>query len=130
MSKGTVSWQGIVKNIEFLGLDDSIKRVMGVWWRRWVKVAAGRKESERKQQKARTDERRSESVDAEGDTSMSEGGGNEDEAASADETEAADPASVAVARKAVLSAGTDGAGPPKGGESDVDGDVVGLLRAL
>lgn len=45
LSGGHVSWQGIVKNIEYLGLDDSIKKVIGIWWRRWVKVEAGRGES-------------------------------------------------------------------------------------
>jgi hypothetical protein len=45
LSGGHVSWQGIVKNIEYLELDDSIKKVIGIWWRRWVKVEAGRRES-------------------------------------------------------------------------------------
>ncbi len=45
LSGGQVSWQGIVKNIEYLGLDDSIKKVIGIWWRRWVKVEAGRGDS-------------------------------------------------------------------------------------
>lgn len=42
MSTGDISWQGVVKNIEYLGLDNNVKRVLGSWWRRWVKVAAGR----------------------------------------------------------------------------------------
>jgi hypothetical protein len=42
LSKGIVTWQGVVKNIDYLGLDDGIKRVIGKWWRRWVKVAVGR----------------------------------------------------------------------------------------
>jgi hypothetical protein len=40
-----VTWQGLIKNIEYLGLDNRIKRVLGSWWRRWVKVAPGRRES-------------------------------------------------------------------------------------
>jgi len=32
-----------VKNIEYLALDDSIKRVIGKWWRTWVKTDVGRK---------------------------------------------------------------------------------------
>lgn len=43
LSSGEVSWQGMVKNIEYLGLDNEIRRVVRAWWRRWVKVgeAAG-----------------------------------------------------------------------------------------
>lgn len=37
-----MTWQGIVKNIEYLSMDDSIKRVMGKWWRTWVKTDVGR----------------------------------------------------------------------------------------
>jgi hypothetical protein len=39
------TWQGVVKNIEYLALDDSIKRVMGKWWRTWVKTDVGRRSS-------------------------------------------------------------------------------------
>lgn len=42
LSRGLVTWQGVVKNIEYLALDDAIKRVMGKWWRRWVKIDVGR----------------------------------------------------------------------------------------
>ncbi|KAK4690041.1 hypothetical protein P7C73_g42, partial [Tremellales sp. Uapishka_1] len=42
LSRGLVTWQGVVKNVDYLGLDDGIKRVIGKWWRRWVKVAVGR----------------------------------------------------------------------------------------
>ena len=37
-----MTWQGIVKNIEYLGLDDGVKKVMGKWWRRWIKTERGR----------------------------------------------------------------------------------------
>lgn len=42
LSRGLITWQGIVKNIEYLSMDDSIKRVMGKWWRTWVKTDVGR----------------------------------------------------------------------------------------
>lgn len=42
LNRGLVTWQGVVKNIEYLALDDSVKRVMGKWWRRWVKTDVGR----------------------------------------------------------------------------------------
>lgn len=32
-----------MKNIEYLALDDSIKRVIGKWWRTWVKTDVGRR---------------------------------------------------------------------------------------
>lgn len=42
MNRGLVEWQGVVKNVHYLGLDDNIKRVMGKWWRKWVKTDVGR----------------------------------------------------------------------------------------
>lgn len=38
LSKGLVSWQGLVHNIDYLDLDDGIKRVVGKWWRKWIKT--------------------------------------------------------------------------------------------
>lgn len=46
LNTGLCTWQGLVRNIEYLGMDDSIKRVMGKWWRRWVKTDVGRRGSE------------------------------------------------------------------------------------
>jgi len=40
LSRGLVSWQGLVHNIDFLDLDDPIKRTVGKWWRKWVKTEA------------------------------------------------------------------------------------------
>ncbi|KAJ9121647.1 hypothetical protein QFC22_002267 [Naganishia vaughanmartiniae] len=45
LARGHVSWQGLIKNIEYLELDNRIKRVLGSWWRRWVKVTPGRRTS-------------------------------------------------------------------------------------
>jgi hypothetical protein len=33
----------LIKNIEYLELDNRIRRVLGSWWRRWVKVTPGRR---------------------------------------------------------------------------------------
>jgi hypothetical protein len=38
LSRGIVSWQGLVYNIDFLDLDDGIKRCVGNWWRKWIKT--------------------------------------------------------------------------------------------
>ena len=38
LSSGQVSWQGLVHNIDYLDLDAPIKRIVGKWWRKWVKV--------------------------------------------------------------------------------------------
>ncbi|KAJ9125828.1 hypothetical protein QFC24_002612 [Naganishia onofrii] len=43
LARGHVSWQGLIKNIEYLELDNRIRRVLGSWWRRWVKVTPGRR---------------------------------------------------------------------------------------
>ncbi|KAJ9102450.1 hypothetical protein QFC21_002850 [Naganishia friedmannii] len=45
LARGHVSWQGLIKNIEYLELDNRIRRVLGSWWRRWVKVTPGRRVS-------------------------------------------------------------------------------------
>lgn len=42
LARNQITWQGLVKNVEYLGLNNAIKRVLGSWWRRWVKVSAGR----------------------------------------------------------------------------------------
>ncbi|KAK8854496.1 hypothetical protein IAR55_003234 [Kwoniella newhampshirensis] len=38
LSSSTITWQGFVRNIDYLGLDEDIKRITGDWWKRWVKV--------------------------------------------------------------------------------------------
>lgn len=42
LARGEVTWQGVVKNTEYLGFDNAIKRILGSWFRRWVKVSGGR----------------------------------------------------------------------------------------
>ena len=42
LSRGLVSWQGLVRNVDYLDMDDAIKRAVGKWWRRWVRPATGR----------------------------------------------------------------------------------------
>ena len=46
LAKGEVTWQGVIKNTEYLGFDNTIKRILGSWFRRWVKVSTGRTGSE------------------------------------------------------------------------------------
>ena len=38
LSKGIISWEGLVYNIDYLDLEDDIKRIVGKWWRKWVKT--------------------------------------------------------------------------------------------
>lgn len=33
---GAVTWEGCVRNVEYLGLRDEIKRFLGRWWRLWI----------------------------------------------------------------------------------------------
>lgn len=33
---GTVTWEGCVRNVEYLGLREEIKRFLGRWWRVWI----------------------------------------------------------------------------------------------
>ncbi|KIR33527.1 hypothetical protein I307_00603 [Cryptococcus deuterogattii 99/473] len=37
LSRGFATWQGVIRNIEYLGLDNEIKLLAGKWWKRWVK---------------------------------------------------------------------------------------------
>nr|XP_018261802.1 uncharacterized protein I303_06247 [Kwoniella dejecticola CBS 10117]OBR83960.1 hypothetical protein I303_06247 [Kwoniella dejecticola CBS 10117] len=37
LSKGLVTWQGVIRNIEYLSLDNEIKLLAGKWWKRWVR---------------------------------------------------------------------------------------------
>jgi hypothetical protein len=32
---GQVTWEGLVKNVEYLGLRDDLKQYLGNWWKRW-----------------------------------------------------------------------------------------------
>ena len=32
-----------MRNIDYLALDDAIKRFLGKWWRRWVKTSVGKR---------------------------------------------------------------------------------------
>jgi len=38
---GEVQWEGIVRNVEYLGLGHEIKSFLGSWWRRWIEAGAG-----------------------------------------------------------------------------------------
>jgi hypothetical protein len=85
LTSGVVSWRGLVANIQYLGLDDRTKRVVGRWWRRW----------------ARAEERANRGFDADADSEEEEDE-DEDEDAQApwgDATAAAD--------------GPRGTGPPR-----------------
>ncbi|KDQ19751.1 hypothetical protein BOTBODRAFT_41105 [Botryobasidium botryosum FD-172 SS1] len=37
---GEVQWEGIVRNVEYLGLGHEIKSFLGSWWRRWIESGA------------------------------------------------------------------------------------------
>lgn len=46
MRKGTVRWEGVVSNTEYLGLDVSLKKMLGNWWRQFVAGPSSRRASE------------------------------------------------------------------------------------
>ena len=58
-----------MKNIEYLALDDSIKRVIGKWWRTWVKTDVGRRSEQVDRKRSVSDtevsKRRGSSVESE-----------------------------------------------------------------
>ncbi|KAG9033415.1 hypothetical protein FRB95_014863 [Tulasnella sp. JGI-2019a] len=35
LKDGTVTWEGLVRNVEYLGLREEVKRFLGKWWRSW-----------------------------------------------------------------------------------------------
>ena len=38
LCRGLVSWTGLVQCIDYLDLDNTIKKIVGSWWRRWIKT--------------------------------------------------------------------------------------------
>lgn len=35
LREGQVSWEGLVRNVEYLGLREDVKRYLGRWWKNW-----------------------------------------------------------------------------------------------
>lgn len=35
---GEIQWEGVVRNVEYLGLGPEIKSFLGSWWRRWIET--------------------------------------------------------------------------------------------
>lgn len=63
LSNGSISWQGLVKSIDYLDLEAPIKRIVGKWWRRWIKTEP---QSERSRQVGRGNEEEDEDEDTPG----------------------------------------------------------------
>ncbi|KAG8938870.1 hypothetical protein FRC04_007397 [Tulasnella sp. 424] len=42
LREGQVSWEGLVRNVEYLGLRDDVKRYLGKWWKNWRDAEARR----------------------------------------------------------------------------------------
>ncbi|QRV73137.1 hypothetical protein RhiJN_01151 [Ceratobasidium sp. AG-Ba] len=63
---GAVTWEGCVRNVEYLGLRDDIKRFLGRWWRLWI--AGG---GQARQRTATTDAVEEEDEEGECQASMS-----------------------------------------------------------
>jgi hypothetical protein len=64
----------VVKNVHYLGMDDNVKRVLGKWWRKWVKTDEGRARSMGSKMKGKEGWANSddEDDDAEGDEELDE----------------------------------------------------------
>lgn len=35
LREGQVTWEGLVRNVEYLGLREDVKRYLGAWWKNW-----------------------------------------------------------------------------------------------
>lgn len=35
LRSGSVTWEGLVRNVEYLGLREDVKRYLGKWWKNW-----------------------------------------------------------------------------------------------
>jgi len=35
LREGQASWEGLVRNVEYLGLRDDVKQYLGRWWKKW-----------------------------------------------------------------------------------------------
>ncbi|KAG8979197.1 hypothetical protein FRB90_008197 [Tulasnella sp. 427] len=42
LREGQVSWEGLVRNVEYLGLREDVKRYLGRWWKNWRDAEARR----------------------------------------------------------------------------------------
>ena len=36
LARGSITWEGIVRNVEYLGLREDIKVFLGRWWGNWL----------------------------------------------------------------------------------------------
>jgi hypothetical protein len=36
LHRGDISWEGVVRNVEYLGLRDEVKVFLGRWWSQWL----------------------------------------------------------------------------------------------
>ena len=115
-----------MKNTEYLGFDNAIKRILGSWFRRWVKVSAGRTNSNpqgRAQSDAAVIERRR--------------SGNDCEMQSEDDADFFGPAIAMPRRRSednatVLSPSAQTSKEPlmEGVEEAVDAEVANMMQGL
>ncbi|KAF8274879.1 hypothetical protein EI94DRAFT_1793561 [Lactarius quietus] len=50
LQRRVIRWDGLARNVEYLGMPEEIKRFLGRWYRRWLQFAAPRQQEEAKEE--------------------------------------------------------------------------------
>ena len=50
LQRRVIHWDGLARNVEYLGMPEEIKRFLGRWYRRWLQYAAQHQQQQQQQQ--------------------------------------------------------------------------------
>ena len=55
LQRRVIHWDGLARNVEYLGMPEEIKRFLGRWYRRWLQYAAQHQQQQQQQQQQQED---------------------------------------------------------------------------
>ncbi len=50
LQRHAIRWDGLARNVEYLGMPEELKRFLGRWYRRWLQSAAAAQQQQQQQQ--------------------------------------------------------------------------------
>ena len=50
LQRHVIRWDGLARNVEYLGMPEDLKRFLGRWYRRWLQSAAAAQQQQQQQQ--------------------------------------------------------------------------------
>jgi len=53
LQRHVIRWDGLARNVEYLGMPEELKRFLGRWYRRWLQSAAAAQQQQQQQQQTR-----------------------------------------------------------------------------